>query len=58
MWAVISPDGVTPSRMVGGLPLLIFHCTIKSRTSLLAPAHPGGPREWVAKWLFVVFVVL
>jgi len=25
------------------LPLLIFPCIIKSRSSLLAPAHPGGP---------------
>jgi len=25
------------------LVLLIFPCTIKSRGSLLAPAHPGGP---------------
>jgi len=25
------------------LPLLIFPCTIKSRSSLLAPTHPGGP---------------
>jgi len=25
------------------LPLLIFPCTIKSRSSLLAPANPGGP---------------
>ena len=25
------------------LPLLIFPCTIKSRSFLLAPAHPGGP---------------
>jgi len=25
------------------LPLLICPCTIKSRSSLLAPAHPGGP---------------
>jgi len=25
------------------LPLLIFPCTMKSRRSLLAPAHPGGP---------------
>jgi len=24
-------------------PLLIFPCTIKSRSSLLALAHPGGP---------------
>jgi len=27
------------------LPLLIFPCTIKSRSFLLAPAHPGGPRK-------------
>ena len=27
------------------LPLLIFPCTTKSRSSLLAPAHPGGPRK-------------
>jgi len=26
------------------LPLLIFPCTIKSRSSLLEPAHLGGPR--------------
>jgi len=25
------------------LPLLIFHCTIKSRSSLLAPTHQGVP---------------
>ena len=25
------------------LPLLIFPCTINARSSLLAPAHPGGP---------------
>jgi len=25
------------------LPLLIFPCTINSRSSLPAPAHPGGP---------------
>jgi len=48
-WALVtSPDGVAPIRMVGvsaSLPLLIFPCTIKSRSSLLAPAHPGGPRK-------------
>jgi len=27
------------------LPLLIFPCTIKSRSPLLALAHPGGPRK-------------
>ena len=29
------------------LPLLIFPCTIKSRNSLLAPAHLGGPGKTV-----------
>jgi len=27
------------------LPLLIFPCTIKSRSSLVAPTHPGGLRK-------------
>jgi len=31
------------------LPLLIFPCTIKSRSSLLAPAHPGGPGKRAVK---------
>jgi len=26
-------------------PLLIFPCSVKSRSSLLAPAHPGSPRK-------------
>jgi len=34
-----------PTRWSVCLPLLIFPCTIKSRSSLLAPAHPGGPRK-------------
>ena len=36
------------------LPLLIFPCTIKSRSSLLAPAHPGGPGKRAVKRLVVV----
>ena len=31
------------------LPLLIFPCTMKSRNSLLAPAHLGGPRKRAIK---------
>jgi len=34
------------------LPLLTFHCTIKSRSSLLAPAHPGGPGKRALKRLW------
>jgi len=36
------------------LPLLISPCTIKSRSSLLAPAHPGGPRKRAVKRLWCV----
>ena len=35
------------------LPLLIFPCTMKSRSSLLAPAHPGGPGKRAIKRLCV-----
>jgi len=34
------------------LPLLIFPCTIKSRSSPLAPAHPGSPGKRAVKWLW------
>ena len=42
------------------LPLLIFPCTIKSRSSLLVLAHPGGPgkraveRLWWWWWISAV----
>jgi len=35
------------------LPLLITPCTIKSRSSLLAPAHPGGPGKRAVKTVVV-----
>jgi len=56
-WALISPDGVAPSWTVC-LPLLIFPCTLKSRGSLLAPAHPGGPGKRAVKRLCVYVCVL
>ena len=43
------------------LPLLISLCTIKSRSSLLAPVrHPGGPGKRAAKrlWCRVVMSVI
>ena len=40
-WSGAQPDG-----------WLIFPCTIKSRSSLLAPAHPGGPGKRAGKWLW------
>jgi len=50
----------SPARWSVCLPLLIFPCTIKSRSSLLAPAHPGGPRKKdhktvVVLWLFLMY---
>jgi len=43
-----------PARWSVCLPLLISPCTIKSRSSLLAPSHPGGPgkkgRKMVVVW--------
>jgi len=40
------------------LPLLILPCTIKSRSFLLAPAHPGSPGKRVEKRLWCGIVVL
>jgi len=40
------------------LPVLIFPCTIKSRSSLLAPAHAGGPGKRTVKWLWCGGVVV
>jgi len=41
-----------PAGWLVCLPLLIFHCTIKSRSSLLAPAQLGCPGQRVVKWLW------
>jgi len=38
--------------------LLVFPCTTKSRSSLLAPAQLGGPGKRATKWLWWVVVVL
>ena len=51
---MVSPDGVAPSRMVGvsasvNLPL---HHKFQKFSSLLAPAHPGGPKKRAVKWLW------
>jgi len=40
------------------LPLLIFPCTMKSRSSLLAPAHPGSPGKRAVKRLWCGDVVI
>ena len=55
-WALVNPDAVVPSRMVGvsaSVNLPLHHkVTIKSRSSLLALAHPGGPRKRAIKRLW------
>jgi len=45
----------SPARWLVFLPLLIFPCTIKSRSSLLAPAHLGGPGKRAVKRLWCVW---
>jgi len=49
-WALVSPDEVAPSRMVGVSASV--NCTIKSRSSLPAPAHSGRPRKRAVKRLW------
>jgi len=41
-----------PAGWLVCLPLLVFSCTIKSRSSLLALAHPGGPGKRAVKQLW------
>ena len=55
-WALVSPDGVAPSRMVSAsasVNLLLHH---KSKSSLLAPAYPGGPGKRAVKRLWCVVI--
>ena len=54
MWALVSPDGLAPSRMVSVS--ASFSCTIKSRR-FLALAHPGGPGKRAVQWLWCGVVV-
>ena len=46
-----------PAGLSVSLPLLIFPCTIKSRSSLLAPAYPGWSRKKGRKTVVAVVVV-
>jgi len=41
-----------PAGWLVCLPLLIFPCAVKSRSFLLAPAHPGGPGKRAVKRLW------
>jgi len=48
-WALISPDGVAPNRMVGVSASVNFPLHHKVQSSLLGPAHPGGPGKRAVK---------
>ena len=47
-----------PAGWLMCLPLLIFPCTINSRSSLLAPAHPGSPGKMAVKLVCVCVCVI
>jgi len=51
-WALVSPDGVAPSWMVCVSASVNLTLHNKSRSSLLAPAHPDGPGKRAVKWLW------
>jgi len=51
-WALVSPDGVAPSQMVGVSASDDLPLQTKSRSSLLAPAHPSGPGKRAIKRLW------
>ena len=50
--ALVGPDEWRPAGWSVCLPLLVFPCTIKSRSCLLAPAHLGGPGKRAVKRLW------
>ena len=51
-WALVSPDGVAPSQMVGVSASVNLPCTIKYRSYFLAPAHLGSPGQRAVKRLW------
>ena len=50
-WALVSPDGVTPNRMVCVSVSVNLPFTINSR-SFVAPTHLGEPGKRAIKWLW------
>jgi len=55
---VVSLDGVAPSRMVSVSASVNLLYTIRSRSSLLAPAQLGGPGKRVINCCVCVHVYL
>jgi len=52
--ALLSPDGEPPIQMVSMSTSVNLPLNDKSRSSLLAPAQPGGPRKRAVKRLWCV----
>ena len=50
--ALVSPDGVAPSQMVGVSASVNLPLHHKVQSSLLAPAHPDGPGKRAVKRLW------
>ena len=51
-WTLLSPDGVMFRQMVSVSVCVNLPLHQKSRSSLLAPAHPGGPGKRAVKRLW------
>jgi len=51
-WALVILDGVAPSQMVSVSASVNLPLHHKSRSSLLAPAHPGRPGKRAVKRLW------
>ena len=59
-WTLVSPDGVAPSQMISVSASFNLPLHHKSRSSVMALAHPGGPGKravnglwWSVKVLMV-----
>ena len=57
-WALVSPDGVAPSRVVGVSASVNLPLHHKVQCSLLALAHPDGPGKRAVKWLWWLLLVV
>jgi len=51
-WALVNPDGMAPSLMVGVSASVNLPLHHKVRSSVLAPAHPDGPGKRSVKRLW------
>ena len=52
-WALVSPDGVVPSQMVGVSASVGLHLHHKVQKFSSGPGSPGGPGKRAIKWLCV-----